>query len=306
MPAPRFIRWIVKDWWLKLIALVAAVVLWLFARLEQEYTRELKLGLDMSLLPTEYVVVEQNVDSVSVEIRGKGRYLVQLGKFEPKIVLPLVSMREGRERLRIGPENVKLPEQIQVRSLDPYQIELVIERRAKRKVAVIVRSDGIPAEGFAISDIDYDKTVDLYGTKEVVSTFSHLFSEPLNVDGVSESFSTKLAIQVPDTAGLATEPSSILVKVRVEPETTVVLSNVPVSLKGVPLQGQAYLLNKEAKLTLRGPVSLLRGYIKDEVEVTISVSYMTPGDYRVPADVSLAPGIKVENSEPAVFRLLIR
>lgn len=306
MAKPRLVRWIVKDWWLKLIALVAAVVLWLFARLEREYTRELKLGLDMSLLPTEYVVVEQNVDSVSVEIRGKGRYLVRLGRFNPKIVLPLVSMREGRERLRIGPENVNLPEQIQVRSLDPYQIELVIERRAKRKVAVIVRSDGIPAEGFAISDIDYDKTVDLYGTKEVVSTFSHLFSEPLNVEGVSESFSTLLAIQVPDTAGLVTEPSSVLVKVKVEPETTVVLMNVPVSLKGVPLQGQAYLLNKEAKLTLRGPVSLLRGFSKDEVQVSISVSYMTPGDYRVPADVSLAPGIKVENSEPAVFRLLIR
>lgn len=306
MAKPRLVRWIVKDWWLKLIALVAAVVLWLFARLEREYTRELKLGLDMSLLPTEYVVVEQNVDSVSVEIRGKGRYLVRLGRFNPKIVLPLVSMREGRERLRIGPENVNLPEQIQVRSLDPYQIELVIERRAKRKVAVIVRSDGIPAEGFAISDIDYDKTVDLYGTKEVVSTFSHLFSEPLNVEGVSESFSTLLAIQVPDTAGLVTEPSSVLVKVKVEPETTVVLTNVPVSLKGVPLQGQAYLLNKEAKLTLRGPVSLLRGFSKDEVQVSISVSYMTPGDYRVPADVSLAPGIKVENSEPAVFRLLIR
>lgn len=306
MAKPRLVRWIVKDWWLKLIALVAAVVLWLFARLEREYTRELKLGLDMSLLPTEYVVVEQNVDSVSVEIRGKGRYLVRLGRFNPKIVLPLVSMREGRERLRLGPENVNLPEQIQVRSLDPYQIELVIERRAKRKVAVIVRSDGIPAEGFAISDIDYDKTVDLYGTKEVVSTFSHLFSEPLNVEGVSESFSTLLAIQVPDTAGLVTEPSSVLVKVKVEPETTVVLTNVPVSLKGVPLQGQAYLLNKEAKLTLRGPVSLLRGFSKDEVQVSISVSYMTPGDYRVPADVSLAPGIKVENSEPAVFRLLIR
>jgi len=306
MAKPRLVRWIVKDWWLKLIALVAAVVLWLFARLEREYTRELKLGLDMSLLPTEYVVVEQNVDSVSVEIRGKGRYLVRLGRFNPKIVLPLVSMREGRERLRLGPENVNLSEQIQVRSLDPYQIELVIERRAKRKVAVIVRSDGIPAEGFAISDIDYDKTVDLYGTKEVVSTFSHLFSEPLNVEGVSESFSTLLAIQVPDTAGLVTEPSSVLVKVKVEPETTVVLTNVPVSLKGVPLQGQAYLLNKEAKLTLRGPVSLLRGFSKDEVHVSISVSYMTPGDYRVPADVSLAPGIKVENSEPAVFRLLIR
>jgi hypothetical protein len=306
MAKPRLVRWIVKDWWLKLIALVVAVVLWLFARLEREYTRELKLGLDMSLLPTEYVVVEQNVESVSVEIRGKGRYLVQLGKFEPRIVLPLVSMREGRERLRIGPENVNLPEQIQVRSLDPYQIELVIERQAKRKVAVIVRSDGIPAQGFAISDIDYDKTVDLYGAKEVVSSFSHLFSEPLNVDGVSESFSTKLAIQVPDTAGLATEPSSILVKVRVEPETTVVLTNVAVNLKGVPIQGQAYLLNKEAKLTLRGPVSLLRGFSKDEVEVTISVSSLTRGDYRLPAEVSLAPVIRVENSEPAVFRLLVR
>lgn len=306
MAAPRIVRWIFKDWWLKLIALVAAVGLWLVARLEREYTRELKLALDMSLLPTEYVVVEQNVDSVNVEIRGKGRYLVRLGRFKPKIVLPLVSMREGRERLRIGPENVNLPEQIQVRSLDPYQIELVIESRAKRKVTVIVPLEGMPADRFAISAVEYDKTVDLYGAKEVVSEFNQLFSEPLNVDGASESFSTKLAVQVPDTAGLATEPSSILVKVRVEPETTVVLVNVPVSLKGVPLQGQAYLLNKEAKLTLKGPVSLLRDFSKNEVEVSISVSSMTPGDYRVPADVSLAPGIKVENSEPAVFRLLVR
>jgi YbbR domain-containing protein len=306
MAAPRFIRWIVKDWWLKLIALVAAVGLWLVARLDREYTRELKLGLDVSLLPTEYVVVDQNVDSVNVEIRGKGRHLLKLGKFEPRIVLPLVSMKEGMERIRIGPENVNLPEQIQVRSLDPYQIELVIERQAKRRVAVIVRSEGIPAQGFAISDIDYDRAVDLYGAKEVVSTFSHLFSEPLNVEGVSESFSTKLAIQVPDTAGLATEPSSILVKVTVEPETTVVLTNVAVNLKGVPIQGQAYLLNKEAKLTLKGPVSLLRDFSKNEVEVSISVSSMTPGDYRVPADVSLAPGIRVESSEPAVFRLLVR
>lgn len=306
MAAPRIVRWIFKDWWLKLIALVAAVGLWLVARLEREYTRELKLALDMSLLPTEYVVVEQNVDSVNVEIRGKGRYLVRLGRFKPKIVLPLVSMREGRERLRIGPENVNLPEQIQVRSLDPYQIELVIESRAKRKVTVIVPLEGMPADRFAISAVEYDKTVDLYGAKEVVSEFNQLFSEPLNVDGASESFSTKLAVQVPDTAGLATEPSSILVKVRVEPETTVVLVNVPVSLKGVPLQGQAYLLNKEAKLILKGPVSLLRDFSKNEVEVSISVSSMTPGDYRVPADVSLAPGIKVENSEPAVFRLLVR
>jgi YbbR domain-containing protein len=306
MASSRLVHWIFKDWWLKLIAVIAAVLLWLFARLEREYTRELKLGLDMSLLPTEYMVVEQNVDSVNVEIRGKGRYLVRLREFDLGIVLPLSSMKEGRERLRIGPENVNLPEQIEVRSLSPYQIELLIEHRARRKVKIIVPLEGIPAEGYAISAVNYDNTVDLYGTKEVVSAFNQLFSESLNVDGASESFSTSLVIQVPDTAGLITEPTHVRVKVKVEPETTIVLVGVPVDIKGKPLEGQVYLLNKEAKLTLRGPASLLRGFGKNQVQVSISVASMTPGDYKVPADVSLVPGIKVENSEPAVFRLLIR
>lgn len=304
MATPRFVKWIFKDWWLKILALIAAILLWLFARLELTYTRELKLKLDTSLLPPEYIVVDKNTDAVIAEIKAKGRYLIRLNRYEPKIVLPLATMGEGRERIRIGPENVDLPEEIIVRSLDPYQIELTIRKRSKRKIRVIVPAEGIPAPDFAISGIDYNESVSLYGE----TTLNQLFTEPLNVDGVSESFDRMLAIQVPrgDSGELLVMPSSIKVKVTVEPETTVVLSGIPVGIRGKPVQGQAFLLKKEVKLALRGPVSLLRNLKKEDVKVTVSVSALGLGSHQVPADVEVAPGIKVENSEPAIFQLLVR
>jgi len=306
--APRVVQWIFKDWWLKIVAILAAVLLWAIARLEREYTRELELRLDTSLLPPEYMVVEQNVEKVRAEITAKGRYLIRLRSYDPKIILPLSDMKEGRERLRIGPENVNLPKEIQVRALDPYQIELKIGKRYKRKVPVIIRmKDGtMPAEHFAISAVEHEQTVEVYGTKEVISNLNHLFCEPLDVEGASKDFSKLLAIQVPDTPGLVVKPSSLLVKVRVEPETTVVLGGLAVVLKGKPLEGQAYLLNKEAELTLRGPVSLLRGFQPSSVEVSISVASLTRGDYQLPAEVSLPPQVKVDRSEPGVFRVMVR
>lgn len=306
MARHRIVRWIFEDWWLKLIALVAALLVWLFARLEAEYTRELRLGLDMSLLPQEYVVSSKSVDSVTVEIKGKGKNLLELSKKKPVILLPLKDMHEGVERFRIGPENVVISEQIQVKTLDPYQIELTIEPRAKRKIKIIVPVEGIPAKNFAISSIDYDNTAFVYGTKEVISAVNQLFSEPLNVEGLAASIERSLQIQYPDTGGMFVEPSKVKVRVKVESETTLVLKGLPVRLEGKPVKGQAYLLNKEVELTLKGPVGLLRGFGPSNVNISILVSSMTPGDYRVPADISLTPGIRVERSEPAIFRILVR
>lgn len=306
MAKSRIIRWIFEDWWLKLIALIVAVLVWLFARLEADYTRKLRLGLDLSLLPQDYVVSSKSIDSVTVEIKGKGKALIQLAKKKPRIMLPLKDMHEGFERLRIGPENVIIPEQIQVKSLDPYQIELKIEPRAKRKIKIIVPVEGFPAKNYAISSIDFDNTAYVYGTREAVSGINQLFSEPLNVDDLSETVERELVIQHPDTAGLFVEPSRIKVKVKVEAETTVVLRGLPVRIEGRPVSGQAYLLNKEVELTLKGPVSLLRNISPAKVDISILVSSMTPGDYRVPADISIAPGIRVERSEPAIFRILVR
>jgi YbbR domain-containing protein len=306
MAKSRIIHWIFEDWWLKLIALIVAVLVWIFARLEADYTKELRLGLDLSLLPQDYVVSSKSIDSVSVEIRGKGKVLIQLAKKKPRILLPLKDMHEGVERLRIGPENVIVPEQLQVKSLDPYQIELKIEPRTKRKIKIIVPVEGFPAKNFAISSIDFDNAAYLYGTREAVSGINQLFSEPLNVDGLSETVERELVIQHPDTAGLFVEPPKVKVKVKVESETTVVMRGLPVRIEGKPVSGQAYLLNKEVELTLKGPVSMLRGISPAKVDISILVSSMTPGDYRVPADISLAPGIRVERSEPAIFRILVR
>ncbi len=308
MASPRIIRLIVKDWWLKLLALIVAVVLWLFARLDREYTRELRFALDFSLLPQEYVVAESNVDSVTVEIKGKGRDLLRLRDSLPVVELPLTAMKEGEERIRIGPENINLPEGIQVRGLDPYQIYLRIEKLATRRVPVMVKSVGKPAENFAVSRIEHSNVVMIYGTQGAVSAIAQVFTDSLDVEAVSESFSRKLKIILPDSGGLFSEPKYLLVKVKVEPETTVVLNRVPVKVVGQPQWGKAYLLDQEAKLTLKGPRSFFSNFNADEVELSVSVSSMTPqsGAYRVPAELSLPPGIKVDESEPALFGVMVR
>lgn len=307
MAKGRFIHWLVRDWWLKIIALLAAVILWFFARLEREYTRELMVGLDLSLLPPEYVVVEKNVDSVMVEIKAKGRYLIQLGrKTQPRIILPLATMKPGVERMRIGPENVDLPPQIQIRSLDPYQIVLRIDEQEQRIINIVAPPRGKPADGYAVSAYEYENTATLYGTKEMVSTINQLFTDSVEVEGRMESFEQFLQVQLPRIEGLTVIPDSILVRVAIEPESTVVFGSIPIQIIGSPLEGQAYLLEERVKLTLTGPVSLMRDLAPEEISVNISVSTKSFGDYRIPAQVSVPPRIEVNHSEPDIFRVLIR
>lgn len=318
MATPRFIRWIIKDWWLKLIALLAAVAIWFFAKLELEYTREIKLALDFSLLPHEYVVVESDVDSITVEVKSKGKYLLNLQWLrkkppDPKIIMPVAGIKEGTERIRIGPENAALPQEIRVLSLSPYQIVLKIERRADRQVPVIVKPEGLPAEEFAAYNfVHYPTSVHIYGSQEDVKSTSQLFAEPLNIEGIKGLKDTAviyeeyLKIELPEDADLVVEPSSLLVKYTVEPMAIKVLRGLSVQIKGKPPRGQVYLLDEKVDLTLQGPKSLIENLTEDSVEVTVSVTALDTGHHNVPASIKLPQAIQFQSSNPESFHIKIR
>lgn len=307
----------IEDWWLKLIALFAGVFIWVFAKLELEYTRQVKIALDFSLLPREYVVVESEVDSIVVEVKAKGRHLLNMWRFkrkdtDPRIIVPLGKAKEGEERIRIGPENVELPEEIRVLALNPYQVDLRIERRADRRVPVIVKPEGLPAKGFAAYDFTHERDVLIYGSQEDVHSITQLFAEPLNIEGVAGIKDTSvileryLAVEIPEDVNLFVEPSSLLVRFTVEPKAEKVLDDIPVRLKGTPPRGQVYLSDEKVKLTLEGPRSLIEGLSKDEVQVTVSVSALDTGRHKVPGVFSLPPAIQLKNAEPESFNIRVR
>jgi len=318
MVTSRIVRWIFADWWLKLIAILAAILLWLFAKLELEYTRKISLGLDFSLLSSEYVVVENDVDSVIAEVKAKGADLLELWwttrkQTGPKIIMPLSKISEGIERIRLGPENVDLPPKIRVMSLAPYQIDVTIERRADRQVSVYIKPEGLPEKGYSAFNFTWEPTsVHVYGTQQDVKSTTQLFAEPLNVEGIrgvkdsAVVYEKYLKIELPEDLNLFVEPSSLLVKYTVEPKATKVLQDVPVKVSNAPPSRQVYLFDKTVKLTLQGPRSLIENLTSDSIEVTISITALDTGHHNVPASFSLNPAIKVQGSEPEDFHVLVK
>ncbi|MBD3285129.1 hypothetical protein GF359_01980 [candidate division WOR-3 bacterium] len=317
MTPRRILKWIVKDWWLKLIALLAAIFLWFFAKLELEYTRQIKVPLDFSPLPKEYFVAKKDVDSVLVDVKSKGKHLLRMwwkNRKEPiaGIIMPVSSVNEGTERIRIGPENVNLPAEIRVISLNPYQINLKIQRRVDRKVPIIVLTEGKTSGEFTVHKFKHPPNVHIYGSSEEVKATTQLFTEALNIDSL-EGFPDStvvmeryVAVEIPEELNLFVEPESVLVKFTVEPKAIKEIKDIPIKLEGKSAHRQVILFHDEVDLTLEGPRSLLEDLNPEDVEVTVSVGALDTGHHKVPATFSLEPGITLVKSDPDRFHLKIK
>jgi len=315
MTRRSILKWIIEDWWLKLIALVAAIFLWFFAKLELEYSRQIMVPLDFTPLPKEYFVVEKDVDSVLVDVKAKGKHLLRMwwqNRREPiaGIIMPVSNVNEGDERIRIGPENVNLPAEIRVISLNPYQINLKIQQRADRKVPIIVMTEGQPADEYAAYNFTHQTNVHIYGSEEDVKTTTQLFADVLNIDSLEGLPDTAVimkryvAVEIPEEINLFVEPESVLVEFTVEPKATKVLKGIPINLEGKSTHRHVILFDDKVDLTLEGPQSLVSELTHEDIEVTVSIGALDTGSHKVPASFTLEPGISLVNSDPD--RILVK
>jgi YbbR domain-containing protein len=189
------------NWELKATAVTLAFVLWLAVHGDQSGERFIAVPLEIRNTPRHLVITNDHPTSVELTIRGTVT-TVWLGAAIPTCVVDLQGTEEGERIIPLTPADVRVPRGtgLEVLSVRPPRIRLVLERTTTKTVAVRVAVEGKAAEGYEIYSMSANpQSVILTGPHSHLLPISQVGTETIPVQGQRESVRASVHLNIQDT-----------------------------------------------------------------------------------------------------------
>ncbi|MBI4908734.1 MAG: hypothetical protein HY820_34255 [Acidobacteria bacterium] len=184
------IRFLSNDFWLKLLSLAVAVVLWLAIQGDANTTTAVSVHLQYRNIPPQLEISSDLVDTAYIEVRGPSVRLNALNLSNAAVAVDLSAhQRPGERTYSIVDANVKLPPGVTFLRSVPSQIRVRLEPRVSKQVPVMPRFENLPAGYGVVTQNTNPAKVQIVGPESRVNTIDHVETDAIEVDierGVSQ------------------------------------------------------------------------------------------------------------------------
>lgn len=290
----RIYRLILNNFWLKVVSLAFACVLYVIVRNDQ--VKEFSMtGRVRIVTASNVVVVGAQERAVELQIKlPNSIFALPPGEDEVLGVLDVSEQTVGRIRVRLNRENFPgLDERFAVTILDPW-MEVELDEVIARRIPVRAVLQGLPSESLAIEKVIVDpEDVEVTGARREIEKMETLSTSPVNIDGITQNFSATAAIEVNENSSLQVSQNKINVQVFVGRErSNRVFENVPVGVRSS--EGRAFQVSPDRiTVELRGLDAQLREMTKENITAFVDATEYTGPDsllkvwLKIPMDSSL-------------------
>ncbi|OPY02930.1 MAG: YbbR-like protein [Syntrophorhabdus sp. PtaB.Bin047] len=132
-----FERYVVKDWKLKLLSLVLAIMLWYTVFQIGEPKKDITVPLSVSHLPRNMVLMKMDPERVFVTVSGRVSMLKDVKERDVTAIINLNGMKEGETVFEISKANVALPKGIDIVDVKPGTVRVVVDRVIEKRLKVV-------------------------------------------------------------------------------------------------------------------------------------------------------------------------
>jgi YbbR domain-containing protein len=203
-----------------LLSVLAAFMLWYV--LSAQRTREISVRgvraqLTLVNIPSNLVLVSGVPDTVSVQLRGPlSRALDPRAPLE--VLLDLSNARPGTNSYPINASDIPLPPEVEVVSVEPAAISLVLERRQTLSVALRPVVEGTPAAGFVLVSLRVvPEQVAIQGPESRLDGVDFVETTPISVEGATGPIEATVQPVLPDPLLRLLSAVPVQVLVQIEP-----------------------------------------------------------------------------------------
>jgi YbbR domain-containing protein len=209
----------VRTWGLRLLALSIAIGFWFSASFEdREVLSERAVEASVSYNRPRGFVILDPVRTVNVRVRGSSKQVRQLNPYMVDVQVELSRAQEGLVTVNLGPENVLMPEGLEVVAIDPNFIRVELERETSQRIAVVPEIVGEPAPGSQVDEPEvFPNQVLVTGPASLLAKTRSLSTRPISLSGRSSTFEETVAVVAPDPLIQIVQPSKVSVRVLIEP-----------------------------------------------------------------------------------------
>ena len=184
------------TWGLRLLALVLSVLSWLFITLEQREPESVK-AVNTTIRydsPSGFILLDPP-DNVRVTVRGKASSLRNLNPFQIDVFVELPTAQKGTYELPLGRQNVFLPDDLEIVSIEPNVLSLLLDREVTKMLPVTARLTGEPAAGaVAQAATVTPPRVPVRGPESRINTVATLSTTPVTLDGHALDFEERAGV----------------------------------------------------------------------------------------------------------------
>ncbi|MEA3499834.1 MAG: YbbR-like domain-containing protein [Candidatus Marinimicrobia bacterium] len=266
----------------KIVALLMAIVLWIFIVSGFEYTILLEIPIE-EYNPISNKILKSNIpEKVSVRLYGSGRSLMIAKYFERAKLILDISLIDKNGGLALNeyftehPDCIYLPKK-NIKLLDivyPDSIDIQLDEKISKKIQVRLNSKIELKPGYTFSEsITMSKDrINVSGPKSIIDNLDTIDTEQLLLGDVDMSVNKEIELVNPRPELLKLESKTIRVKGKVEIIGEKNISDIIVQGKNIPQNFKVRFVPKTVSLNVIGGNDQIQDLTSREFKVIFDYS----------------------------------
>jgi YbbR domain-containing protein len=217
MPRPALLR----NFGTKVLSLAIAILVWfVFSAQQRERIseRSYRIPLSVANVPARTLIASPLPPTIEVRLRGPFTALRQLDPGKLEAVIDLTGAPRGERIYRLDPEDINVPQQVEVIAIAPSEIRVALDATAEKTLPISARLTGAPAPGYEVGEVLVDPPVArLLGPESALSRMTSVQTDPVSIADRAADFSVPATV-IADAPGVRVREGQVVtITVRLHP-----------------------------------------------------------------------------------------
>jgi YbbR domain-containing protein len=211
-------RWVLHNFWLKILSLVLATGLWLAIAPDQEPAEvAVRVPIEFQHVPPHLEISSITIPEAQIRVRGPERVIRDLRSTDIHADIDLADAKPGDRTFDLTAQQIHRPRELRVVQVVPGQVHLSFDTRLTREVEIHPRVTGNFLAGEEIAKILVDpERVTITGPKHHVEMMDAATTDPIDASGTRIQATFVTNVYVADALVQVVQPTPVRVTVIME------------------------------------------------------------------------------------------
>ena len=211
-------RWVLHNFWLKILSLILATGLWLAISPDQEPAEvAVRVPIEFRSVPAELEISSATIPEAQIRVRGPERMIRELRSTDIHAELQLADAKAGERTFDLTAQQIRLQRNLTVVQVVPGQVHLSFDTRLTREVEIHPRVTGNFAAGEHVGKILVDpEKIKITGPQHHVELVSAATTDPVDASGTTTTGTFVTNVYVGDALVQVVQPTPVRVTVIME------------------------------------------------------------------------------------------
>jgi YbbR domain-containing protein len=214
-------RWVLHNFWLKVLSLLLATGLWLAISPDQEPAEvAVRVPIEFRHVPAQLEVSSVTIPEAQIRVRGPERLIRALRSTDIHAELELEDAKPGERTFDLTAQQVRHQRDLTVVQVVPGQVHLSFDTRMTREVEIHARVTGNFVEGEQIAKVVVDpEKITITGPHHHVEMLDAATTDPIDASGTRTQATFVTNVYVADPLVQVVQPQPVRVTVIMEKTT---------------------------------------------------------------------------------------